>query len=195
MLTSLKKKGVHWKRLSDKQRKFTLEYLVNHNATEAARAAGYKQPSVKGSQLLKHPLINRLVGKLENDDVDRLELDRHEALKQLYYALTRRIADFCDENGIPLHPSKLPEQCQSIVDGYKAKVLWTEEDGTQLQEIEYKITPHATARDQAMKHKGLFAAEQQVVKHQIDWDEMYEQPNGDTDAIEQKILDVESDDA
>ena len=37
--------------------RFIQEYLVDLNATKAARRAGYKQPHVQGSRLLSHPAV------------------------------------------------------------------------------------------------------------------------------------------
>jgi len=166
-LTELRKQGADLGRLkTDKMRRFVLEYLLlraqgKDSPKQAAINAGYpvKSAAQYANKLLKNPVIKAYIGKLERQDVERLELDRHEVLRQLYYAMTRRIKDFTNEDGTPKLPHELPPECQSIVDSYKAKILYTLEDGSQVMEVEYRVTPHAVAREQAMKHKGLFAPE------------------------------------
>jgi len=149
---------------SEKQRRFLLEWLIDKNGTAAAIRAGYseKGASVAAAKLMKNPVLRAYIEQIERADVKRLSLSRDAVLQQLMYALTRRIADFADKFGNPLPPEDLPEHCQSIVDGYEVKILQTKTEGettTQLISVKYKLTPHATAREQAMKHKGLLDTE------------------------------------
>lgn len=169
-LTALKTNGADLNRLrSDRQRRFVLEYLLDRKPQDAAIRAGYSKRTAaqQANKLLNNPIIKAYLGKLERLDVEKLELDRHEVLRQLWYALTRQAKDFFHENGTPKSPHELPEHCQSIIDGFEAEVLWTTEEGSQLQKIKYKLTPHAVAREQAMKHKGLFPSEKHDHKHEV----------------------------
>jgi len=170
MITKVKGKGVDLNKLpNDKMRRFALEYMVSHDGTDAAIKAGYSKRSASptASRLLKHPLISKFIAEVEQLDVEELELDRQEVLIQLYYALTRQVSDFVDpETGLGLLPHKLPKRVQSIVDGFEQDIEEYEaEDGSLHRRIKmkYKITPHATAREQALKHKGLFAPDRVVL--------------------------------
>lgn len=188
--TALRERGTDPSRLTDKQRKFCAEYPKDFNSTRAAIEAGYSKrtAAVMGCKLLKNTKIQAAMGKMCRLDWERAELERGEVLRQLRYALTRQERDFFDKNDIPLPPSKLPEQCQSIVDEYKCKVLRTDEDGDQLLEITRRLTPHATAREQALKHMGLFEPTQVDVRHMINWDSLHTDGKGQIDTIEAKIL-------
>ncbi len=197
-LTDLKSRGADLDRLkSDRMRRFALEYPLDHNYTQAAIRAGYAKNSaaVTGARLLKNPIIKAYIGQLERQDVEQLGLDRLEVLKQLYYALTRQARDFVDEGGIIKPPHELPDQCQSIIDGIKQKTLHTRNNGeveVELVETEYKLTPHATAREQAMKHEGLFAAELHEHAHVAvlpPWDEAWSGNGEPPDRIEQQLGD------
>ena len=189
--TELRERGTDPSRLTDKERKFVAEYPIDFNGRRAVVAAGYskKGATVMACKLLKKPRIKAALGKLLRQDLEEVELERHEALRQLVYALTREQRDFFDaKTGLPLHPHDLPDRCQSIVDGFKAKVLHTAEDGSRLEEIEYKLTPHAAAREQAMKHKGLFTAEIHEHKLVLDLQALSrDDSDGKLDAIEAKI--------
>jgi hypothetical protein len=93
----------------------------------------------------------------------KVSLSRRVILEQLYFALTRKIKDLVDTDGKPLPVSELPDSCQSIIDGLEV-TEHTDAEGNTTVTTKYKLTPHAVAREQALKHKGLFAAE----KHEVD---------------------------
>src|SRR5580698_7912170 len=98
--TSVSKRGINEERLTDKQRRFVHEYLIDYNGTRAATEAGYKNPQVIASKLLNNnSLVKKAIGKAQSDLLDTLGLTREEALKQLFYCLTRSAKDFCDKDG------------------------------------------------------------------------------------------------
>ena len=55
--------------LNEKQEKFAQAYIVNRNATQAARAAGYAEASAynQGYRLLQHPLVQERIEELEGE--------------------------------------------------------------------------------------------------------------------------------
>ncbi len=188
--------------LTDRETRFVLEYLVDYNASRAVRAAGYssrsdKAVSVMGCKLLKKKHIKAMVGKLRRETVLKLELTREEILLQLFYLATRSGADFVDKNGrLVQNLNDLPERAQQAIDGIEQEIkTFTYEDGTTMQEVKtkFKLVGKATAIDMAMKHKGLFAPDKKEVAIAVlDWNKLLEEPNGEIDAIEQRIIDVES---
>lgn len=195
--TPLSKNGTSDGRLTDKERKFVHAYAASLDGKKAAIEAGYAKTHAKAQagQLLKRPKVRRAIGKLLRQDLEELELDRHECLRQLYFALTRRVDDFFDLDGNLLAPDKLPEQCQNIVDGLKVKTRTFDRDGMveTVTEYEYKITPHATAREQALKHLGLI--EPDVHQHNvmlINWGDLV-MGNGQPvpDEIEARLIEEE----
>ena len=167
-----------------------MEYLLlkaqgKDSPQQAAINAGYPKKSAAqhGYKLLRHPIIKAYIGKLERQDVEELELSRHEILLQVWYAATREARDFVDpKTGIMLLPHQLPDQVQTIIDGFKQEIEeYDTEDGGTVRKIkmEYKLTPHAAAREQWLKHKGLFPSEKVEVNHQgridvLDWDRLSE---------------------
>ena len=172
-----KLKGLDTSKLNPKQLQFVLEYLANgKKGRKAAISAGYAPSTahVRSSELLRTPKIQNLITRIERDDVRKWELDRHEVVRQLIYALTRRVSDFVDEDGCILNANDLPENVQSIIDGIEVTQYIDAKTGNQEITTKYKLTPHATAREQAMKHKGLFAPEE--MKHMLaglPFDELY----------------------
>ena len=140
---------------NDKQRQFALEYLIDGDGKAAAIRAGYSKKSAKyiACRNLKNSIIKAFHGKFIREQIERMEIDAGEAIRQLYFALTRQAKDFTDENGAILPPHELPPHCQSIIDGYEVDVLRikTTVDGEttiteEVVKMKYKLTPHASAR-------------------------------------------------
>jgi len=55
--------------LNEKQEKFAQAYILNRNATQAARVAGYAEASAynQGYRLLQHPLVQERIEELEGE--------------------------------------------------------------------------------------------------------------------------------
>lgn len=194
-LTELRKNSADLSRLrTDRERRFVLEYLLDKNGTQAALRAGYSKGSAANiaHKLLKDPIVKAYIGALEKKDVEQLGVDRLMVLERLIEALNWEARDLVDEKGRALKPHELPDRVQRQVDGFEQEVFEKElSDGTILRTVhtKYKMTPRATAREQAMKHKGLFAPEEYNVNHIIrrDFVEALQQPIP-VDVIEQKLL-------
>lgn len=193
-IVELRERGADLLRLkSNKQRRFALEYLIDQKPKAAAIRAGYSPGSaaVRASENLKNPIIKAYVGKAEREHLEKLELDCQEILKQLYYAATRQVRDFCNDDGIALLPHQLPENVQSIVDGFEQeideKVVDGEVVGRKIK-MKYKVTPHAVAREQAMKREGMFAAQKIDIESHVtvDLKALYDMPP-EPDIIEDTI--------
>ena len=204
-LTKLRKNGADLNRLTtDKQRRFALEMLLDTTKPmEAAIRAGYSKnsASITAQKLLKNPIIKAFIGKMEREVVEDLEvkgeISQREIMVKLFHALTWRADDLVDKDGKILLPQELPDRVQCQVDGMKQKILkrTTYEDGTteEILEVEYKMTPRATAREQAIKIAGLFAPEKHDVRpvSTIPWTELVQNGEVDVDLVEQRLLEEE----
>jgi phage terminase small subunit len=93
------------KSLSEKQKAFVQEYLVDLNATQAATRAGYspKTANEQSVQLMKLPTIKRAIMEAIKERSDRVQLDADWVLARL-----KLISDRCcqeipvlDSNGKP----------------------------------------------------------------------------------------------
>ncbi len=198
--TKLKKRAVRSK-LNDKEMRFVMEYLVDYNGVRAVKAAGYSwknnsQASVMACRLLKKKHIADMVGKLRRETVEKLELDREEVLKQLFYLATRSGADFVDDDGhIITDLRKLPERACQAVDGIEQDITTTTyDDGSTIERVKtkLKLVGKGGAIDMAMKRFGLYAPQevegQLTVK--LPWDQLVQGPNGEADLIESRIVEA-----
>ena len=185
-VTELRERGADLGRLkSDKMRRFVLEHLIDHSKKAAAIRAGYPEKSAgaMATKLLKNPIIKAYLGKIEREDVERLDLDREEVLRQLWYALTRKVTDFVDKNGEIKNPNKMSERAQNVIDGLEQEVFIDAETGNRRIKTKLRLSSKVSAIDMAMKHKGLFAPVEGKMLHQLDWDSLL---------TKGKIVDAES---
>lgn len=81
--------------LTAKQRKFTEEYLICWNASEAARRAGYRWPYKVASMLMARPSIKALIAQR----VAETAMSADEVLHRLAEHARGSMADFVDDRG------------------------------------------------------------------------------------------------
>jgi len=171
-----KRRGINPDKLSDQQMVFCNELAAdeNFNATEAARKAGYKNPSSSAGKLLKQSKVQSYLGKVLGDRISRCEIEADRVLREVSYCALRDPLDLCDENGqiIVNDLRKIPEEARRAIDGLRVKRT-VHQDGTIEDMIELKLVPKLGALELAMKHLGLLAPKQHEVRHSIDWDALY----------------------
>lgn len=177
----LRKRSVDISNLTAKQVLFVQHLLADpgFNASNAAKKAGYKNPGVDGTRLMKNETIAAYVGREINARMERTQLNADRVLQQLYYLATRNTLDlFNDDGSISIEKLKeLPESVTAGIDGFKIKKHYDRETGELIgEDIDLKLAPKLQAIDLAMKHLGLFAAEKKEIQHSVvDWDAQLEE--------------------
>jgi phage terminase small subunit len=83
-------------KLSDKQKCFCDEYLVDLNATQAAIRAGYSENTARaiGSENLSKPYIQEYIAKRQKDREVRTEISQDNVVKELANIAFSNIADY-----------------------------------------------------------------------------------------------------
>ena len=83
--------------MTDKQKLFCKEYLVDLNATQAAIRAGYSEKTAysQGQRLLKDVEIQEEIQKLMNKRSDKVEITAENVLNDIL-----DIRDLCKENSV-----------------------------------------------------------------------------------------------
>lgn len=182
--------GVSLRPLNPKQRLFVSTLFENgFNVKEAATVAGYEKPGVRGSQLLKHPQVSRIVEKIQRKVTRETELNLESVLKELSKAVFRDVRDIVDEYGRPItNLRNLPDRIASVVDSVKETTSYDKEGNESRRSIEYKLVPKAAAIDMALKVTGGYAPEEHEHSVSINWDEHLEPPS-DADSVEREIED------
>jgi phage terminase small subunit len=77
--------------LTDKQRRFVEEYLVDLNATQAAIRAGYSEKTAysQGQRLLKNVEVAKLLSDRAANTSEKLDLSAERVLRGLFEEATR----------------------------------------------------------------------------------------------------------
>lgn len=74
-------------KLTDKQKRFCEEYLIDFNSTQSAIRAGYSKKTAGsiGSENLKKPEIQEYIKKLQDKTSERLQITRESLLIDLQH--------------------------------------------------------------------------------------------------------------
>ncbi|MER9730500.1 terminase small subunit [Mesorhizobium sp. M0217] len=95
------------KKLTEKQRQFAYEYLVDLNATQAAIRAGYspKRADVEGCDLLKHAGVSAFIEELKRQRSQRVQFSSDDLLEKLRDQVNADLGDLFNRDGTikPIH--------------------------------------------------------------------------------------------
>ncbi len=88
-------------KLTNKQRVFVEEYLVDHNATQAAIRAGYSENTAQeiGSENLSKPIIKSAIADAMEARSERTLITADWVLTRLVEEATADVKDLYDEDG------------------------------------------------------------------------------------------------
>lgn len=83
-------------KLTDRQKRFCDEYLIDLNATQAAIRAGYseKRPSEQAYQLLQKATVQEYIQKRQADRVERTEISQDDVVKELANIAFSNVTDY-----------------------------------------------------------------------------------------------------
>lgn len=97
------------KTLTDRQRRFIEEYIIDQNAEAAARRAGYanKTARAKGHILRHHPVIAKQIHQRLNNLTQEAGIKAQDVIQEVVAIAFANYADIVefDENGVRLKPS------------------------------------------------------------------------------------------
>ena len=98
------------KKITAKMERFCKEYLVDHNATQAAIRAGYSKNTAKeiASENLSKLNIQERIAQLTKPITKKLELTAEKVLTEISHLAFSNIKPFIDEGGniVPIHKLK-----------------------------------------------------------------------------------------
>ena len=138
-------------KLTDKQKKFIDEYLVDLNATQAAIRAGYKEKTAyrTGAENLRKPQIQREIQKRMQERQQRTEVTQDMVVKELAAIAFARATDYAEVKGGTVHikdTNSLSEQQIRAIAGIK--------DGK--FGIEMKLNDKEKALELLGRHLGMW---------------------------------------
>lgn len=166
--------------LTARQARFVEEYLVDLNATAAAKRAGYSARTAEwqGPQLLGKPHVAAAVQAAMAARTERTEINADWVLKRLHAEATADIADLFDEDGALKPMSQWPSVWRrGLVTGIETAEERRDGDGKIVGRVrKVKLTDRIRVVELVGKHVGVGAFRDNVahsgpnggpVQHQV----------------------------
>jgi len=115
------------RKLTPKQRDFARRYVACHDASRAAREAGYspKSVGVMGSDLVRNPLVAAEIARLQAKLNARLDLTAERVLAELSRIALSDVAEAFDEDGNLRDVHEMPEGVRRCISGLDVEELFT----------------------------------------------------------------------
>lgn len=134
------------------------------NQTQAAISAGYSKGSahVRGAELVKDSKVIKMLAERRAEVLAKAKLTSDEVLVSLARAVRFDPRKLFDDNGNMRPVAELDDDTALAIDSIEEEEIFS---GTGKQRTlvgftkKIKATSRATARDQAMKHFGLFKSD------------------------------------
>lgn len=113
-------------KLTEKQKAFILEYLVDLNGTQAALRAGYKGESARrtASENLNNPIVAAEIQKHMDLRSEKVGVNSETVLRELLKIATSDVRRLFDSKGALLPPEKWPDDVASAVSSVEIEDLF-----------------------------------------------------------------------
>lgn len=145
-------------KLNPMQEKFVHEYLVDLNASQAARRAGYspKTADRQGGRLLKNVEIAKKISEAQKKQLKKIEVTAEWVIRRLAEEANADIADILTEDGAVRPVSEWPKVWrQGLVAGID--IYEDIQDGKKVgQTVKVKISERIKRLELLGKHLALF---------------------------------------
>lgn len=148
------------KRLTAKQERFVAEYLIDLNASAAARRAGYsaKRADAIGHENLRKPDIASAVAAAKAKRMERTEITQDAVLLQLSRLMSFDIRSLYNADGSMKAPHELDDAAAMVLVGVDVTEEF-EGSGEERRQIGFmkkaKIPDRVAALALAMRHLGM----------------------------------------
>lgn len=142
-------------RLTNKQKRFIEEYLVDLNATQAAIRAGYSPETAKeiGCENLTKPNIKNEIDKAIAERSRRTGINQDRVLREIAKIAFVNPSDVINFNQATVKENASDDDL-AVISGVKIKSIPT--DDGDIQEREVKLYDKLKALDMLGKHLGMF---------------------------------------
>lgn len=124
------------------------------NATQAARKAGYRSPSMAGHSLLKKPMVQRALGKLLRERIERTQVTVDRVITELACIALFDPADMFDDDGDMLPIVDMPESARRAIAGFKVKAE-EDDDGCTTTIVDMRLNAKNDALKTLAQHLGM----------------------------------------
>lgn len=142
-------------KLTDKQRRFVDEYLIDLNATQAAIRAGYsaKTADQQGSRMLANVKVKQAVAEKQAQRSKRTGVNQDRVVLELAKVAFAKMTDIVDSNG-RIKEDASPDDL-ACIESIKYKESDNEYGGSVEREV--KIASKLKALELLGKHLGMWS--------------------------------------
>ena len=144
--------------LTPKQKRFVAEYLIDLNATAAAKRAGYSEKTAceQAARLLANVKIQTAVQEAKQDRQERTEITQDMVLRETAKLAFFDIRKMFDKNGKPLDISELDADTAAALVGLDVQDV-ADSDGDYVGFVKkYKMADKLRALELLGRHTGAF---------------------------------------
>lgn len=144
--------------LTPKQKRFVAEYLIDLNATAAAKRAGYSEKTAceQAARLLANVKVQAAVQSAMQEREKRTEITQDMVLRETAKLAFFDIRKMFDNNGKPLDISKLDDDTAAALVGLDVQDI-ADPDGDYVGYVKkYKMADKIKALELLGKHVGAF---------------------------------------
>lgn len=140
--------------LTPKQARFVAEYLIDLNATQAAKRAGYSERTAEqqGHQLLKKSLVAAAIADAQSKRSERTDITQDYVLNSIFTTMER-----C-------------KQAEAVTDRQGAPVLVETPDGEMARAYTFNAMGVFKGAELLGKHLGMFSGDSQQVTINLPFD-------------------------
>lgn len=126
--------------LTEKQKRFCKEYVIDLNATQAAIRAGYskKTANVQGAQNLSKLNIQAVIQELQSKKAAKLDISQERVLTELCKIAFGDVRNYFDENGRIINISELGNDVTASIKSVTVQIDKTELRGESFVETTVK---------------------------------------------------------
>ena len=157
-VTKADKAGTSKQSAGEKKKLFAEAYIANGgNASEAAKSAGYsaKTAGVTGCRLLKDVQVQSILGERQKALANKYELTAEAIIKSIAQDLHFDPANLFNGDGSVKAVAEMDADTRMALVGIETLQLGDADSPAIIRKIKW-ATKHQ-AREQAMKHLGMFA--------------------------------------
>lgn len=148
-------------KLSDKQKKFCEEYIIDFNQTQSAIRAGYSAKTAYsiGNENLKKPDIQAYIKELLSKREERTQITADMVVKEWAKVAFFDIRKIFHKEGGLLNPHDLDDETATVISSIKARDVKVGDDIETIKE--YRLNDKMKALDMLAKYLGMFEKEKE----------------------------------
>jgi phage terminase small subunit len=147
-------------KLTERQKRFCQEYIIDLNGTQAAIRAGYRKHSseAQACKLLAMPHVKEKITSLMDARSKRTEITADQVIQELAKIGFHNVQDYINEGNTVKDFTKIPREHAASVSSVKVteRKIGTGKTAAKENTTEFKLHDKRAALESLGKHLGIF---------------------------------------